>query len=356
MSPPPSVPSSVREAVETHLASIERAHDVTTLVAVARGSHAWGGASSASDYDVGFVFAPSDLGRYAHLEGPPETIVEERCGGEPADGDSTSAAVEFDADDDCDCDCDYDYQGWDIRKFARLLANSNDGAIDLLRSPIRYRLACDRAVLDNLRTYVEQTYNPMDLYHAYRGIATSNYRKYVSNHLVRSDDERFPIIEETADGYVVEAADGASESDKAGRGRDEGESERTMFVADDNERFSTTQTKPTVKRNLTICRAAMAARYLQTTGDRGDHDLPALAFETFLDDQAPAVFERERIALARTLLERKRRGEGDAHIGDAVGREFATPPAELDPAVHVRAGPDAAQLDEFIDELLAPVE
>ncbi|WP_323170921.1 nucleotidyltransferase domain-containing protein [Natrialba sp. PRR66] len=350
MSPPQSVPAPVREAVESHLASIERAHHVTTLVAVARGSHAWGGASSASDYDVGFVFAPSDLGRYAHLEGPPETIVEERRGGEPAGGGATSVAAEF------EFDCDYDYQGWDIRTFARLLVNSNDGAIDLLRSPIRYRLACDRAVLDALRTYVERTYNPMDLYHAYRGIATSNYRKYVSNHLVRSDDELFPIIEETADGYVVEAADAASESDKAGRGRDEGESERTMFVADDNERFSTTQTKPTVKRNLTICRAAMAARYLQTTGDRGDHDLPALAFETFLDDQAPAVFERERITLARTLLERKRRGEGDAHIGDAVGREFATPPAELDPAVHVRSGPDAAQLDEFVDELLAAVE
>ncbi|ELY89383.1 nucleotidyltransferase domain-containing protein [Natrialba taiwanensis] len=347
MSPPPSAPALVRERIESHLAAIERGHDVTIIVAVARGSHAWGGASSASDYDVGFVFAPSDLGRYAHLKEPPETIVEERRGGEPADGDATSVA-EF--------DCDYDYQGWDIRKFARLLANSNDGAIDLLRSPIRYRLAFDPAVLDDLRTYVEQTYNPMDLYHAYRGIATSNYRKYVSNHLVRADDERFPIIEETADGYVVEAADAANKSEEAGRGRNEGESEGTMFVADDNERFSTTQTKPTVKRNLTICRAAMAARYLQTTGDRGDHDLPALAFETFLDDQAPAVFKRERIALARTLLERKRRGEGDAHIGDAVGREFAIPPAELDPAVHVRSGPDAAQLDEFIDELLAPVE
>ncbi|ELY98907.1 nucleotidyltransferase domain-containing protein [Natrialba asiatica] len=346
MSPPPSVPASVRERIESHLAAIERDRDVTIIVAVARGSRAWGGASSASDYDVGFVFAPSDLSRYAHLEGPPETIVEERRGGETVAGNATSAAAEI----------DYDYQGWDVRKFARLLVNSNDGAIDLLRSPIRYRLACERAVLDDLRSYVERTYNPMDLYHAYRGIATSNYRKYVSNHLVRADDELFPIIEETADGYVVEAADGAGESDEAGRRRSEGKGEGTMYVADDDERFSTTQTKPTVKRNLTICRAAMAARHLQTTGERGDHDLPALAFETFLDDQAPAVFERERIALARTLLERKRRGEGDAHIGDPVGREFATPPAELDPAVHVRAGPDAARVDEFVDELLAAVE
>jgi len=222
-----------------------------------------------------------------------------------------------------------------VRTFARLLADSNEGAIDLLRSPIRYRLAYDPA---DLTAYIERTYNPIDLYHTWRGIATSNYRKYVSHHLVRNDDETFPIIDTAGGEYTVETDDG------------------TMTVSADDERFTETQTKPTVKRNLTICRAAMSAYYLEETGERGEHDLPALKFETFLREQAPAVFDADRIDRARELLERKRAGEGDdVIIGDAVGREFAHPPKAIDPAVHARDGPDTERLNGFIDEIIAAV-
>ncbi|AGB33282.1 nucleotidyltransferase [Natrinema pellirubrum DSM 15624] len=303
-----TVSAAVRTTVDDHLTTIERDRDVAIPLAVARGSHAWGAASPDSDYDVGFVFVPTDLRRYAHLEGPPETVVEEYG--------------------------EFEYQGWDARTFARLLADSNDGAIDLLRSPIRYRTAFDPAAL---RAYVERTYNPMDLYHAWRGIATSNYRKYLSHHLVRSDDELFPILEARDGEYLVETDDG------------------TTTVAADDDRFRETQTKPTVKRNLTITRAAMAARYLKTTGDQGDHDLPALEFESFLTEQAPAVFDADRIERARDLLERKRAGEGGERVGDAVGRSFAQPPREIDPDVHARAGPDPARLDGFVDDLIAAV-
>ncbi|ELY90403.1 nucleotidyltransferase [Natrialba hulunbeirensis JCM 10989] len=336
------VPARVRATVECQLERIERAHDVKVVLAVARGSHAWGGASPASDYDVGFVFAPTDLRQYAHLERPDDTLV-----------------TQFSGEDDVD------YQGWNVRKFASLLAGSNDGALDLVRSPIRYRVACEPSVLDELRTYVEHTYNPMDLYHAYRGIAASNYRKYISHHLVRTDDELFPIVERSADGYVVERAtdepsDGTASDDTT-----------TMTIAADDDRFTETQTKPTVKRNLTIYRAAMAARYLQATGECGaagdtpsnptsptsstSHDLPALEFDQFLTEQAPAVFDTERIERAWDLLERKRRGEGEAMVGDVVGREFAHPSVEIEPAIHARSGPEPARLDEFTDALLAAV-
>ena len=304
-----AVPEHVHETVADHLTAIEREHDVAVPLAVARGSHAWGGASSDSDYDVGFVFVSTDLRRYAHLERPPETIVEDRG--------------------------TFEYQGWDVRTFARLLADSNEGAIDLVRSPIRYRRTYEP---DELAAYVERTYNPIDLYHTWRGIATSNYRKYISHHLVRSDDELFPILEGDGQTFVVETDDG------------------TMTVSADDERFQETQTKPTVKRNLTIYRAAMAAYYLKATGERDTYDPPALAFETFLREQAPAVFDADRIACARELLERKRAGEGDATIGDAVGREFAHPPKRIDPDVHARDGPDPARLDGFVDDLIAAVQ
>ncbi|SDK47369.1 nucleotidyltransferase domain-containing protein [Natronorubrum texcoconense] len=306
-----TVPDHVLESVDELLTTIEREHSVSVALAVARGSRAWGAASPASDYDVGFVFVSEDLRRYAHLETPPTTIHE----------DAESDGIEL--------------QGWDVRTFAQLLADSNDGAICLLRSPIRYRTAYDPT---DLAEYIERTYNPMDLYHAWRGIATSNYRKYISHHLVSTDDELVPILEVLEDdAYVVETDDGT-----------------TTIMASD-ERFAETQTKPTVKRNLTICRAAMSARYLKAIGERGEHDLPALEFETFLTEQAPAVFDAERIERARELLERKRAGEGTAEIGDAVGRKFAHPPREIDPEIHAREGPDTVRLDEFVDELIAAI-
>ncbi|WP_265109975.1 nucleotidyltransferase domain-containing protein [Halosolutus halophilus] len=303
-----TVPQHVHETVAEHLDAIEVRHDVIVALAAARGSHAWGGAAPDSDHDVGFVFVPTDLRVYAHLDGPDAVITAERG--------------------------EFEYQGWDVRKTMSLLAASNDGAFDLLRSPIRYRTAYDPG---ELRAYVERTYDPMDLYHAWRGIATSNYRKYLSEHLVRTDDATFPIVEARGDAYVVETDDGTTTVDR------------------DDERYAETQTRPTVKRNLTICRAAMSARYLRATGERGDHDLPALDFERFLTEQAPAVFDEDRIDRARTLLERKRRGEGAATIGDVVGREFAHPPIEIDPAIHARDGPDPDRLNEFVDEILAAV-
>ena len=314
-----SVPAHIVDDIDDALTWIECDHGVSVALSAARGSHAWGAASPASDYDVGFVFVPNDLRRYAHLDGPQEVILEQRD--------------------------QYEFQGWDVRTFARLLADSNDGAIDLLRSPIRYRAAFDPS---DLEAYVERTYDPMDLYHAWRGIATSNYRKYISHHLVRNDDAIFPILEVREDEYVV-ATD-------AGAGSGSESTDRTRTIAVDDERFSETQTKPTVKRNLTIYRAAMSARYLKATGERDDHELPAIDFERFLEEQASTVFDAERIDHARALLERKRAGEGAATVGDVVGREFAHPPREIDPAVHAHSGPDPERLDEFVDELIAAVQ
>ncbi|SFB68334.1 hypothetical protein SAMN05444422_101133 [Halobiforma haloterrestris] len=312
------VPSRVRTAVDDHLEELEERREVAVPLAVARGSHAWDGAGPDSDYDVGFVFVPTDLRRYAHLEGPEETIVADH------------GEVEL--------------QGLDVRRFAELLADSNESALALCRSPIRYRDAFDPT---DLRAYLERTYDPIDLYHDWRSIAASNYRKYLSEHLVR-DGETYPI---------EEVREGGGEDGRVYVVRD-GDERRTISADDD--RYAETATRPTVKRNLTIYRAAMYARYLRATGERADgdhdhdhdHDLPALSFETFLREQAPAVFDPERIERARALLERKRAGDGDAEVGDRVGREFAHPPREIDPTVHARPGPEPARLDAFVDGMI----
>ncbi|ARS89525.1 nucleotidyltransferase domain-containing protein [Natrarchaeobaculum aegyptiacum] len=317
--PRPSIPPAVHAAVEDTLSSLERRHDVSIVFAAARGSHAWGAAGPDSDYDVGFVFVATDLRRYAHLEGPPTVLDDSSEPDSDDDGDRGNAPT-------VDLEC----HGWDVTTFARLLAESNQGAIDLLRSPVRYRTTVDPAPL---RAFVERTFDPIELYHDWRAIARNNYRKYLSCHLVR-DGEVYPIRERDDDGFLVDAPDGTTRIDA------------------DDERYAETATDRTVKRNLTVCRAAMSARYLLATGERGDHDLPALEFEAFLDEQAPTVFDADRIDRARDLLERKRRGEGSEVVGDLVGRSFATPPRAIDPSIHARGGPDRDRLDAFVDDLI----
>ncbi|WP_049926516.1 nucleotidyltransferase domain-containing protein [Halopiger goleimassiliensis] len=317
----PSVPQRVRERVDASLTRLERAYDVEVAFATARGSHAWGGAGPDSDYDVGFVSVEADRRRYAHLGGPREAIDDPDVAGEhsSADADGSDAAV------------DLEFQGWDVTTLARLVAESNASALDLLRSPIRYRTTYDP---DPLAAYLERTYDPIELYHDWRAVARNNYRKYLSDHLVRTDDAVFPIREREGDGYRVETEDG------------------TTWIDADDERYTETATRQTVKRNLTVCRAAMYARYLKATGNGGGHDLPALAFGQFLAEQAPDVFDADRIDLARRLLERKRDGEGDARVGDLVGHEFAHPPRRIDPDVHARDGPDRDRVNEFVDDVL----
>ncbi|AXR80952.1 hypothetical protein AArcMg_0931 [Natrarchaeobaculum sulfurireducens] len=308
-----AVSSTVYDAVERALSELESEFDVRAVLAVARGSHAWGAASPDSDYDVGFVFVEADCRRYAHLDGTRESVVE-----------YATATVDGHP-------IDLEFQGWNVTTFAKLLAASNQGAIDLLRSPIRYRTTYDP---DPLAAELERTFDPMDLYHDWRAIASNTYRTYLSDHLVGPDDEVFPIRDRLAKGYLVETDDG------------------TTTIAADDERFTETATRQTVKGNLTVFRAAASARYLKRTGERGDHDLPALEFESFLEEQAPAVFDADRLECGHRLLERKRRGDGNAVIGDRVGREFAHPPRLIDPAVHARDGPDRTRLNDVVDAMI----
>jgi hypothetical protein len=257
-----------------------------------------------------------------------------------------------------DADPSIDLEAWDARKFASLLRESNDGAIDLLRSPIAYRERVDRDALaryvlaGEVPAFVRERapdhglddatldahgplWDPMALYHTWRSIARSNYRKYLSHHLVDGDDRTYPVLATDADGYVVETPGGGERR-----------------VARDDERFTETAVRATVKRNLVVCRAAMSARYLRATGEAGGHELPAIDVPAFLDEQAPDVFDADRIATARELVDLKRAGHGDREVGDRVGRAFAHPAAEIDPAIHARGRPDAALLDVVVDELL----
>lgn len=315
----PTVSQDVRATVEEFLADLEREYaeehgtDLKFVLAVSRGSHAWGLAGPNSDYDVGVVYAPTDVRHYAHLGGRKESLVRDYPG-----------------------DLDIDVQGWDVTKFAQLLADSNEQAIDTLRSPIVYRQQFDR---EPLRQYVESSYSPISLYHTYRSIAKNNYRKYLSYHLVDNDKQVYPIQSVDEDGYRVY----------------DREADEEFRVDANDERYTETQVRQTVKRNLAVAKAAMYAKFLRVTGERGDHRLPHVDFPTFLDEQAPAVFDVDLRSTVQNLVEMKRAGDGGREVGDRIGYEFAHQSREIDPDVHAIRQPDRDRLNEFVDIMLDAV-
>lgn len=302
---------TVRSHIDDFLTSLEHEYDITVLFAVAHGSHAWGLSNDNSDYDIKIVYAPDSIHHFAYLTKRTSSIDREYQG-----------------------EYDIEVAGWDIKKFASLLEDSNDQAIDTLRSPIVYRETFDRT---ELRDYILDTFSPIALYHAYRGITKNNYRDYLSHHLVDNNNTIYPIIEElpNATGWKVRTPDGD-----------------TQTVDYNHDQFEKTQTLQTVKRNLAVMKGAMSANYLRRTGENGTHRLPNIDFPTFLTEQAPDVFDTDRIETAQMLVEEKRAGNGSKDIGDVVGREFAHPDKEIDPQIHASRKPEPTRLNEFIDTML----
>jgi len=99
----------------------------------------------------------------------------------------------------------------------------------------------------------------------------------------------------------------------------------------------------------------MCAKYLRVTGERGEHRLPHVDFPTFLEEQAPDVFEASLRETVGDLVEAKRAGDGGREIGDRIGYEFAHRPGEIDPDVHAIRQPDRERLNEFVDVMLDAV-
>lgn len=103
------ITSETLTAANEHLDTIEAEYDVSIALAVAHGSHAWGLDNENSDYDIKAIYVPNSLNQYAHISSHNKTI--NRTFG------------------------NFEIESWDIQKFASLLSESNEQALDVLRSP-----------------------------------------------------------------------------------------------------------------------------------------------------------------------------------------------------------------------------
>ena len=104
--------ADVREVIRGELAQVEEQRGVRILFATESGSRLWGFASKDSDYDVRFVYAKT-TDEYLSLENRPDTI-------------------------EWMLDEKLDIVGWDLRKFLRLMRNSNPTTFEWLGSPEPY--------------------------------------------------------------------------------------------------------------------------------------------------------------------------------------------------------------------------
>jgi predicted nucleotidyltransferase len=143
------------------LESIEKRYNVKIIFAIESGSRVWNMASKDSDYDVRFVYY-HPIQEYLRVTGVNETIHDSyNIKGEkvPIQG------------------CDIDLQGMDIRKYARMLFNSNPTMIEWTISHIIYKGIQPKTFVD----FATKRANPKSLFYHYRSMGKQNYQKYIRN-------------------------------------------------------------------------------------------------------------------------------------------------------------------------------
>ena len=141
-----------RTKVNDHLRRLEDEYDVSILCARDFGSRAWNLSGPRSDRDVAFVFKQDALD-YIRLNAQRQSIDRE---------------IE-----------DNTFMGWNLTRFAELLARSNPSVIEFLNSDLVYREGDHR--WDELQQYVNQQFKPIAMMGHYHSLAKSNYNKYVAS-------------------------------------------------------------------------------------------------------------------------------------------------------------------------------
>jgi hypothetical protein len=287
---------------EAAISEIEREYDCRVIAARDTGSRAWGLDGPESDYDVDFLFVQPAVA-YATL-------------GEYVASITTSHGEKL------------ELAGWNVKRFAELLVESNPSAVEFLHSPLCYR---EHEALAALERDVAADFDPVALYHHYRSLASNQYRKYIRRVLLANDEPEWLIVGDDDAGYDVRRLD------------EDGDPDGAVTRVEKPTGLREATTDRSVKRNLYVGRAGLAARYVLAT-----HEFPPLEFAALLDELAEiSEIDTQWIETARDLAARKRAGHGGEIVGDPFGREIV-PPTEIDYERHAGGGIDAERVNDFV--------
>lgn len=170
-----------KEGILHEIAYIERGYDVRVLFACESGSRAWGFASENSDYDIRFVYV-RPISEYLLLE-EPKDVIQWRISAENSGMDN-----------------DFDSSGWDLRKFLRLLRDSNPSAVEWLCSEDVYyedsRFWRARKLLDSCFDNIACAYH-------YYGMAKKNDFRHLKHDLVPVKGYLYAIRDAMAARYAL---------------------------------------------------------------------------------------------------------------------------------------------------------
>jgi len=143
----PKIDPTIFQEIKTHLALIEKEHDVVIIQAIESGSRAWGFPSPDSDYDVRFIYAhPKDW--YIQLNERRDVI-------------------------ELPINSELDISGWDLRKALNLANKGNAVIQEWMISPIIYQQSSS---YDSLLELVKNTFNPIAAFNHYRSMAKKAYQ------------------------------------------------------------------------------------------------------------------------------------------------------------------------------------
>jgi len=151
----------MKNKIRKILKNLEKEKRVKILFAVENGSRAWRMHSAGSDYDVRFVFKRS-LEEYVQINLPREVInayYDENMNA----CDSKNAFI--------------DVSGFDVFKYARLLANSNPTTIEWLVTDIVYYGEQNKV----FKEFALKNFNKTTLYYHYKSMCRRNYLKYLKS-------------------------------------------------------------------------------------------------------------------------------------------------------------------------------
>ncbi|MDP2692173.1 MAG: nucleotidyltransferase domain-containing protein [bacterium] len=138
----------MKEQIQTKLDKLKTRHGFEILFAIESGSREWGISSPDSDYDVRVVFFY-----------PAETYLD---------------IVPY-AEDIAQIEDNIDIHAMELRKFTKLLLNSNPTCAEWVQSKTIYA----GKIPEIFTGFVEQDLNLHNLAHHYKGLGKSNYHKYL---------------------------------------------------------------------------------------------------------------------------------------------------------------------------------
>ncbi len=142
--------------IQSIINKVEDKHDVDILSVVELGSRAYNLHTSESDHDIYFVYK-QPIEEYVMIDGYNENINE----GEIIEN--------------------WEVQGWNVKKFAELIYNSNPTALEFINSPVKhyYKNYRIEKIFEGMREYAVNNANPIGLYYHYISLSKRMYNKYI---------------------------------------------------------------------------------------------------------------------------------------------------------------------------------